>query len=521
MKRWRFAAVLISFSLAQVVIAENGFPATYYLSVSGSNSANGTSPSTPWKTFQKAFSTMAGGDELILLDGTYSESAGTGYVSYLGTGSGQPPSGTGRNGFTTVRAQNPGKVTVVGELFLGRSFRKDSYIKIQGITFEGGGELYNTSYVYIKDCGFHDTSNGELVFGIGTNDHAQGNSFNLIEDVWIWGKARLIAANYMADSNVWRRVVIRGDGCSTTNCNGSGNPNVGFTVYNSVNVSVQNMLIVDRILVGSGNDYANFASAQHSPGSALGPVEWLGCISLKSPDSGWYLEADSANPNAVKVVNSIAWDSAQEGFNFSMTTSGLIVENNTAGVSRGGSGFRIVHFTSGTVRNNISYNSSLWGFNSNITPSYTDTYLASSGLYNQTTPSVGVRTTNPLADGTPPSIKYLPRIETGSALNGTGYAGGNYGASVLFRYGSDGTFYGETAYNTLTSNNLWPWPNEVRIKKEMSASSTRGFCASGNNAVTGNPITLTTYVWEYLGNPIPSEYISLKKPNYPVGIKVQ
>lgn len=516
MKRWRFAAMMISLSLVPLVIAGNALSATYYLSVSGSNSANGTSPGTPWKTFQKAFTTMAGGDELILLDGTYSEAAGTGYISYLGTGSGQPPSGTGRTGFTTVRALNPGKVTVVGELFIGRSTRKDSYIKIQGITFEGGGQLYNTSYNYIKDCGFHDTSNGESVFGIGTNDHTNGNSFNLIEDVWIWGNTRLIAANYMADYNVWRRVVVRGDGCSTANCSGSGNPNVGFTVYNSINVSVQNMLIVDRILVGTGNNYANFASAQHSPGSSLGPAEWLGCISLKSPDSGWYLEADSANPNAVKIVNSIAWDSAGGGFNFSMTTSGLIVENSTAGVSRSGSGFRIVKFTSGTVRNNISYESSLWGFNSIVMPTYTDTYLASGGLYNQTTPSVGVRTTNPLADGTPASIKYLPRIETGSALNGTGYAGGNYGASVLFRYGSDGAFFAETGYNTLSSTDLWPWPNEARIKTEMSASSTRGFCAPGNNPATGNPITLTSYVWEYLGNPIPSGVLSLRKPNFPM-----
>ncbi|TFG92150.1 MAG: hypothetical protein E4H15_04375, partial [Syntrophobacterales bacterium] len=157
-----------------IFTAVDALSATYYISVSGSNSANGTSPGTAWKTFQKAFSTMAGGDELILLDGTYSEAAGTGYISHLGTGSGQPPSGTGRTIFTTVRAQNPGNVKIVGGLFLGRSTRKVSYIKIQGITFEGGGDLYNTSYNYIKDCGFHNATNGEGVFGIGTNDHAQG-----------------------------------------------------------------------------------------------------------------------------------------------------------------------------------------------------------------------------------------------------------------------------------------------------------------------------------------------------------
>ena len=71
---------------------------------------------------------------------------------------------------TVVRAQNPGSVTVQGPLFIGRSTRKDSYIRVQGITFEGGGSLYNTSFVTLKDDGFH----GPL--DVGTNDHDQGNT---------------------------------------------------------------------------------------------------------------------------------------------------------------------------------------------------------------------------------------------------------------------------------------------------------------------------------------------------------
>lgn len=68
--------------------------ASYYLSPSGSDSALGTSSGTAWKTFSKAFTTMAAGDELILLDGVYGEAQTTGYISYLGTNSAQIPSGT-------------------------------------------------------------------------------------------------------------------------------------------------------------------------------------------------------------------------------------------------------------------------------------------------------------------------------------------------------------------------------------------------------------------------------------------
>jgi hypothetical protein len=495
------------------IIPGTALSATYYLSPSGNNSNAGTSTSAPWKTFAKAFSTMSGGDTLYLMDGTYSDSAGTGYISYASSYGGDMPSGSSTSNMTTIRAVNGGSVTVSSgtggtgsyALFLGRSATKLRYAKIQGIKFIGGGSLYNTNHIYIKNCGFYAArQDGGDVFGIGTNDGSWGNTYNLIEDSWVWGKDRIIASNYIADYNIWRRVVVRGDGCNTANCTGSGNPNVGITVYNSQNVSLQNIILVDRIL-GGGSIYANFASAQHSPGSSLGPAEWLGCISLKSPDEAWYLEADSANANAIKIENSIAWDSAGEGFNLGISTSGLNVQNCTGGVSRSGSGFRVVDFSSGTLRNLISYDSSLWAFNSNIKPSYTDAYLAGTDLYNQTTPTVGVKVTNPLSDGTPVSIKYIPRIETGSALSGTGYGGGNYGATVLYKYGTDGTFHGDSGYNTITANALWPWPNEDSIKSDFASvtGGARGF-ATGTSR-DGSAQTLTKYIWEYLGSQIPSD----------------
>ena len=489
-------------SLLAALLSVPALAATYYLSPTGNNSNSGTSEGLPWKTFAKAFSTMAGGDELILLDGTYSVAAGTGYISYLGTNSDQPPNGSSTSAMTYIHAKNPGSVNIVGALFLGRSTGKNSYIKIQGITFDGGasGEstLYNTSYIYIKDCGFYGTGqDGGSVFGIGTNDGNWGNTYNLIEDVWIWGKNRIIASNYRANNNIWRRVLVRGDGCNTGDCTGSGNPNVGITVYNSKDVSLQNVIVVDRIL-GGGSPYADFATAQHDPGPGslgageyLGPNEWLGTISLKSPDVGYYFEADDANNNTGTLRNVVAWISADDGINIGADYRGILLENITAG-SNGGSNIRVAPaVTTGTVRNIIAYNASLWGVNSAITPSYVDVYGAGSSNYNQTSCSVGCKTTNPIADGTPASLKYITRIETGSALKGTGYGGGDYGANIVNRYGADGTFYGQSNYNALTANALWPWPNEARIKSDLCATSNRGFCLDSS---------LTHYILNTLGN---------------------
>lgn len=69
----------------------------------------------------------------------------------------------------------------------------------------------------------------------------------------------------------------------------------------------------------------------------------------------------------------------------------------------------------------------------------------------------------------------------------------------------DGSHFGETNYNTLSATNLWAWPNQDRIKKEMctDAGITRGFCASGNG-LYGGPVTLTSYIWESLGNACPA-----------------
>jgi hypothetical protein len=477
--------------------------ATHYISPNGNDANPGSTAGTPVRSFLAAFRKMRPGDELVLLDGHYSEEAGTGAITYSDYGrkvggphSEQIPGGRDRHHPTVVRALNPGRVFVDGALIVGRSFRKDSFIRVEGITFVGGGNLYNTSHVTIKNCGFQGS------FGIGTNDHKEGNDHNLIEDVWIWAAGeRIIAANYRSDFNVWRRVLVRGDGCGQSGCQGSGNPNVGITVYDSSNVSLQNVMVVDRILLRGDEPYADFAVAQHTPGAHFfGRSEWLGTISLRSPDTGYYMEPDSGGTidPTILIRNAVAWDSTYAGINLSRAGTNNRIENVTV-YARGGDGVRVAPvLTTGEVRNALVVNSGRYGINSAYPSSHVNVHGSKAQAFEQRSCTKSCYSSNPRSDGPRPSLRYLLRIEPGSFLSGKGVGGGDIGANIVYRYGKDGSIHGDVGFNVLTTTPLWPWPNQERIRAEMCEDSriARGFCQSES---------LTRYLWEYLGNSVPSE----------------
>ena len=149
------------------------------------------------------------------------------------------------------------------------------------------------------------------------------------------------------------------------------------------------------------------------------------------------------------------------------------------------------------------------------------------------------------------SLKYLPRgAEAGSVLATAGTGGKRIGAQVLWKIGVDGTLYGQPGWNTVrdassgygaAADRLWPFPNEARIKSDMASYQltadfvrtalarfvtgtdaaakidaevaripfsqllgTRGFATPGKRLDGVNPVTLTSYIWEYLGNPMPA-----------------
>jgi len=99
-------------------------------------------------------------------------------------------------------------------------------------------------------------------------------------------------------------------------------------------------------------------------------------------------------------------------------------------------------------------------------------------------------------------LKYLPRIEPGSALKAAGV-----GANILYQEGVTGTYFGQTGWNSTTTNPLWPLANERMWAAKMAAYTASG--PGGNRGFAalsiGSAFPLTDYIWEYLGNPKPAD----------------
>ena len=270
-----------------------------YMSPDGKDSGDCVR-SKPCKTFNYAIAEMKPGDGLILLPGFYSLKNNGALSAANAKGrpiplSAQPLTGLSADKPTVIRAEEPGKVEIEGGFTLGTRSEKVKHIVIFGITFLSEGSLRNADFSVIKNTGIK----GSL--GIGTNDHSEGCMYNLVEDVWIWGRNhRGNAVNYRAHHNIWRRVLVRDDGCDQPFCGeGRGNYSIGTTIYNSHDVTFENVIVFDRIMGNNPHGYADFATAQHESmrepqpeGEANGRNQWLGCMSINSEDAAINFEAD-------------------------------------------------------------------------------------------------------------------------------------------------------------------------------------------------------------------------------------
>lgn len=286
-----------------------------YMAPNGTDSGNCSTQQTACRTFAYAISQMNSGDGLILLDGNYSiANSGQlrvrdddGNLVANSNASDLLPSGIDVDNPTIVRALNPSgpNVFVEGGFTLGTSTEKVQYIVIYGLTFFTPGNLRNADYSVVKGTGVY----GRL--SVGSIDHSMGCSYNLIEDVWIWGKnERGNAVNYSAHHNLWNRVLIRDDGCEQINCGEgtTGNLDIGSTIYNSHHVSFVNMISIDRILQANTYgiaSYSDFATAQHDSGRSTLPPEgelngsnyWLGSMAINSEDYAINFEAGAVLPS--------------------------------------------------------------------------------------------------------------------------------------------------------------------------------------------------------------------------------
>lgn len=456
--------------------------ATYYVDGSAANDTGTGQSGSPKKYIESGIALLSssGGDTLTIADGTYSTSSD----QITGIPNGQAGL------YNVVKATNDGGVVITAADGFSVS---SEYVQIEGLKLVNASEkLITGNHLKILRCAFSGS-------GTGNNDVTTTitGSYNLLEDCWVYGTGgRYKVLVYNAHHNILRRVLARDDGGWTSD---DDNPEAVFCVYNSANNLLQNCIAIDSdLLTYDDNFTGGFYQTGHDDAN-LDNIDNLyqGCISL-NVNNGNFVNDDDSTGTGTSLVDCVGY-----GGNWGYVTSNSAEPVSLTGCTFGNiSEHGVACYASGggiTITNSIIWDvvgDALRSSTCTVTGTYCDTYgTANNGS------GTGVIHINPLTNG----LLYLLRIEALSTLLTAGDSGGQMGAEILKKYGSDGTLYGEAGYNTLSANDLWPFPYESRLKTDLSAVSTRGFCASGTRLDGVNPVTLTSYIWEYLGNEIPED----------------
>lgn len=387
--------------------------------------------------------------------------------------------------FNVIKAETDGAAIVSASLAADTG----SYVQLEGFRFTAPETKYAAGdHVRFLRCGFEGGAvcsqdcDGEVVVAAG--------SYQLFEDCWFYGVGgRYTVLVWEVHDTVFRRCVARRDGGYTYD---GSNPEAVWSNYGSYNMSYQNCLSIDNTLPYSASYSGSFYCTGHGSNPASNNVSFLGCMDLNGQSGSYYTDTDDGSTGML-LQDFVAYDN-ESGVNDGNTGTALTLVRLTLGKMTGSA----INVWSGSVdlTDGLVFDHTQAG-SGGPTVQYTDTFHPNS--YTGT----GVIHVDPRANG----LRYLPRIEGGTALASGGKNGGQLGASLLKRIGADGTFFGEPGFDTPTSNNLWPWPNEDRIKADFArvTGGGRGFAAGGKQLNGIDDVTLTSYVWEYLGNSMPCE----------------
>ncbi len=456
-----FARVISCAALAIAALTSPAMAATYYVDASAANDSGNGSQASPKKYIASGIALMStsGGDTLMIQPGTYSSSNDN--VS-------SPKAGTA-NAWNVIKAVTDGTVLITTGLHLSASTNR--YVQYEGLKFvDSNQKQILGNYTKFLRTAFRGgpSSGNSVTVQIGSNDATPGADHILLEDCWVYGQGgRYKILVYNSTNVVLRRVVTRFDGGYN---NTDGAPEADITVYDSRDVAVLNAIAIDGI-TGRGAYVAAFYNALNgTTGTPNTNREWRGSMTIKP--TGYFMGTEGQS----SITNLKVIDCASYGGSYGVSQlkgSNNLYQRITL-VNSGGDGFGVFG-GSATVQDTVVAAPRGEAFNG---------VSASNSLAVSTIATL-------IGDG----IRFLPRVEPGSVLSLGGILGGQRGANIMKRIGTAGTLYGESGYNTETSEDLWPWPYEARIKADFAEESTRGFA--------GGTATMTEYIFTLLGNASP------------------
>jgi hypothetical protein len=464
--RSRPLALLALFTLALHTPAN---AATYHVNTAAANDSGDGSPGAPKKYLSSGAALLSGngGDTLIIAPGTYASSNDA--LSKL-------PAGRA-DAYNVIKAASDGTVTIKQTLQLTFGAH---YLQFEGLKWDHqSAKVIVGSYVKFVRCAFKGgpASGYTVTVVIGSNDATPGASDVLLEDSWVYGPGgRYKVLVYNADRIVLRRVVVRHDGGWTYDNN---NPQAGIAIYDSSNVQAQNVMSIDGMLGLPAFESNIFLVTNGTTAQKAGNVAVRGAIVIGGGGNGIAWDGSRAIGSSL-LEDVVVWDSEGGIASNGAGNHGTITR---ATVHSAGTGLADWRGTAAlSIDSVVLY--------ANGAKACASVSVTASIAYGNGSNNCGTLL-NPLISG----LKYLPRIEAGSLLATAGAARGQAGARVTKRIGTSGTLYGEPGYDIVSTQDLWPWPNEARIKTDFADYSSRGFSAGSKS--------LTDYIWGYLGNASP------------------
>jgi len=422
----------------------------YYVATTGSDSTGTGTIASPWKTISYGISRMASGDTLIVRNGVYAGKVN--FITNVKSGTAARP--------TIVMAETPMEVRIQSNTSLMYYDNQLSiggdYINVDGFVYDMSGTIYPE---YIGDVsGSYNKITRSIFKRSGDIDKYGGLFFvsgndNLIEDVAGMGACRYCFAQGGPSSStqrtIWRRMVGRMDYSS------SNQPKATFASYGN-----------DASPVMRDHLYQNVIALDGQNPSGLGGEEKYG---------GFYTPKTAEN---VQLFGSMV-------LNEGVAHTGLFLRE------------------FGSV--NAAHHSTVWDLRGST---YATGIKANNADHLTIGGSIPGAATDLIIAATSSLLK--PASKPANLLNNTN------GAVIMKRYGVSGTRWGEPGFDQLTDEDLWPWPYEAKIKEVMrevndppagnspaTNNTKRGFAADGLG-LYGGPITLTSYIWEYLGTPCPT-----------------
>lgn len=463
---------------------------TYYVSTTGDNTAAGTT-TAPFATIGHGINQMASGDTLIVKAGTYLGSA-----NFINSLLNLIPSGTALNP-TTIKAETPLSVVIRNS---GTINYYDNQLRLEGNYINVDGFVFDFVNIYQPEYNAEITGNFNKVTNSLFRREGDVSEYggwvavygdnNLVEDSAGVGAARygfVTGGPTLATrKNIFRRVVARVDYTNSTQ------PKAAFAVYgNNNDTSVQDHLFQNCIAI---DGRAGPNSSQPTYGGFYFPknatrVTVQGSIVLNNEAEHSGIFAREQNGHDVTVDNTVVW--------------GTYGSTNIPAIRiGGGASGNFTRINNNTIGANPVVHSNL---DSAPIREFSDNLLFNNGVMSSVN---GYGWTSSVGNIT----------ETVSPQNIL-KAHGTVGADVTVQYGVTGTLWGEAGFDQVTTAALWPWRNEDEIKQWFSVPNTppAGNVPSANSTVRGFTAasTLTTYVWEYLGTPIPAEIYGSAPPPEP------